>query len=614
MNKIKFLSLLCAATFTLSLSACDFAKNQLAADRSGGMEMQDYKDALAPRLPDADEGKEGNDYSSIPELQPYVGGVNGVQGSMPLVSISVNQTVPLRDVLYEVAQQAEYDIELDPRITGGIIFSARNKPLDEVIDRISDIAGLRYKFEGETLRVELDTPINKIYKVDYLSLIKKSSSSISNDISVVSGEGADTGSSFETSFENESDFWKELEANIKQILAATNSGIMRTSSDPEITAAPQQPQVVPVAAPDESGKVQVSPPDVNLTVSSLPTGPGQAYEAPALSYAINKQAGIIQVFAPQKTQDKVDEYLKMVKRSATAQVLIEAKILEVTLTDEYRTGIDWRAINLLSGELGLSYSTSAGNAALNALGPASVASTTLNDGNTAQALLLGYAGNDVQALVDAVSAFGTVKALASPRLTVLNNQAAVLNVATNRVFFEIDIESTSDGGSSTTNIDSELRNVPIGILVNVQPSINLDDGTISMAVRPTITNESGDGIADPGVAFAAALAELDDTVESVIPEVNVQEIDSVIKMRSGQAVVMGGLLQDRATVSDTGVPGLSEVPLLGNLFKQHSDSVSKTEVVILLKATILDDPSDSVHNTDKDLYRQFSGDRRPFKL
>ncbi|MDB2682951.1 secretin N-terminal domain-containing protein [Alphaproteobacteria bacterium] len=607
MKKYKVLSFLVVASITLSLGACDATKNQLMTDREGDMDAQDYKDALAPRLPEVDENKKANDYASIPQLEPYVGGVNGIQSSMPLVSISVNQTVPLRDVLYELAQQAEYDIELDPRITGAIIFSAREKPLDEVIGRISDMAGLRYNFENETVRVELDTPTNQVYKLDFLNLIKTSSSNISNDISVVSGEGADTGSGFETSFESESDFWAELETNIQQILAASNSRILKTNGDPEITAAPQQPTVVPVAAPDASGNVQVSPPDVNLNIGSLPTGGGESYENAASTYAINKQAGIIQIFAPQRTQEKISSYLKLVRRSTTSQVLIEAKILEVELNDQYAAGIEW-GTTLLSSELitglsraGTDGSTGQGTPLFNTNGSVdSVAGLSGTLGSSVP--YFGFLGNDLTVAANALSTFGTVKALASPRVTVLNGQPAALNVATNRVYFEIEEDlATGDNSDPSTSRTATIKSVPEGVLLNVLPSIDLDRGTISMSLRPTITRITNN-VPNPIVSSAN------------VPEVNVQEIDSVMNMRSGQAIVMGGLLSDRTESRNEGVPVLSDVPLLGNLFKQKADSVSKTEIVILIKATIIDSESDTIHDTDKDLYRKFSSDRRPFKL
>ena len=438
---------------------------------------------------------------------------------MPLVSISVNQTVPLRDALFELARQAGYDVEIDPNIRGSIIFTAHEKPFDTVVQRISEIAGLRYRFKDDIIRVELDTPYNHTYKVDYLNYIRKSKSSINNDIAVVSGDGTDTGSAFEATGESESDFWAELEGTLTQILGvAPGSGNLRTETDPQIQAVAQNPApVAPVIVEGEGEEgapaVQVQAPDAVLQVSTLPTdgegggnyaGTGES-EEPAASFALNKQSGLISVFAPERQQKEVAEYLTQLKRSATAQVLIEAKVLEVSLLDEFATGIDWSQLSLTGkGALDLNFPTP---------GITSTLPTNTN-------ISLAVGGADINALIQAVSRYGTVRALASPRLTVLNNQAAALNVAENVVYFEIDIETTVDEGVTNTTFESEIRNVPEGVLINVQPSIDLENRKIAMALRPTVTNIDSFET-DPVVAIEAARAGLaPGTVESRIPRAN----------------------------------------------------------------------------------------------
>ena len=619
----RFLCICSVVVLAFTLNGCDRAQNQLKPDREANLEMQDFRDGLASRLPE-DEDSEGADGSSIPGLQPYIAPASEHMKSMPLVSISVNQSVPLRDVLFELAEQADYDLELDPNIRGSIIFTARDRPFDQVIERISDMAGLRYKFKEDVLRVELDEPYNKTYKIDYLSYIRSNKGSVRNNIAVVSGDGADTGSGFEATTESQADFWGELELNLTQILGGGTTGALKTKKDPRITATEQNPDVEAVA-PTETGagadgqpEVQVQPPQAVLNVESLPVdeeeekASGQGDEKSKMTFSINKQAGMISVYASEKIHKEITEYLRMLERASTAQVLIEAKILEVTLNDEYITGIDWRAIDFPSSEFALNY-LSDGFGILDTLGPATAPTLPGTDVSSQSTAVIGYAGNDVQAVIQAISGFGTVRALASPRLTVLNNQSAVLNVATNHVFFEIDIDvTTQDSGPTQTDISSDIRNVPEGILVNVQPSINLDKGTIALAVRPTITRIVEE-VEDPAVQFVTATNNITG-VESLVPELNVQEIDSVIQVRSGQAVLMGGLLQDRSTTGEEGVPVLNEIPMVGSLFRQHDDLVTKTELVIFLKATILDSPSGSIHDTDRDLYRTFSSDRRPFKL
>ncbi len=589
----------------VAVTGCDLVDNQLKMDRSSHLDMQDYRDALAPRVNNDNEIKAnnpGND-AGIPDFASYVAAPSDNIKPMPLVSISVNQTVPLRDVLYELAEQADYDIELDPRISGSIIFTARERPFDTVIKRISEIAGLRYKFEEDSVRVELDQPYQKNYKIDYLSYIRTNKSTIKNDVSVVTGGGAGTGSNFSSVATSEANFWKELETGLAQILGvAPGSGQMVTSADPQVTAV--EPTAAPVApvitqSPDGTTTVQTQAPNAVLQVAPLPSVTAGGAATPTTpqtnTFSINKQAGMISVVATERQQLQIEEYLKEVKRSSTAQVLIEAKVLEVTLNDEYSAGINWGNINIgdFSAAFGL-----AGTAAR----PFMNGEDTL-ESNFRMAVI----GNDASAMVDALSRFGTVHALASPRLTVLNNQTAALNVATNQVYFEIDVDTSLTDAGTMTTVDSEIKNVPEGVLINVQPSINLDDRTVSMAVRPTITRIT-EYKPDPAVAYLNA------GIVSGIPVVNVQEMDSIIKISSGQAAVMGGLLQDRSSATDRGVPVLSEIPILGNAFKNHTDRIQKTELVIFLKATIIDADGKTITPADRDLYKRFSGDRRPLDL
>ncbi len=612
-----FVAMMVAGVLALSLQGCDMAENNLKTDREAALDMQDYRDSLASRVGTESDTDTKGDPADIPELQPYISSSGERMKSMPLVSVTVDQSVSLRDALYELSKEAGYDIELDPRIKGGIIFSAKERPFDEVVARIADVAGLRYKFENDVLRVELDTPYNKVYKIDYLSYIRNNKSGVSNDLSVSSSGdgGVKSGSNFQTSSESESDFWGELETNLEQIVRGNQTGALKTKKEPKITATEKNPPVQATAPAGADGKtsaggedVKVQPPEAVLKVESLPEDEGEdsatsdsggGSEESEGRFTLNKQAGLINIYATEKAQKEVEHYLKLLRRAVTSQVMIEAKVLEVTLSDEYATGIDW-AMNPIFKRYGISF------------GSDSVAPTVASEGAN-DPIVLSYDGQDFSALINAVSAFGTVKALASPRLTVLNNQAAVLNVSTNRVYFELDLTVTAatDTEPRSVEVESDAKSVPEGVLINVQPSINLDDQTISLALRPSVTKINS-YIEDPGTAFVAAEADID--ISNRIPEVNVQEVDSVIQTRSGQPIVMGGLLQDRTDTSESGIPVLSEVPMMGNLFKNHTDTVSKTELVIFLKATILDNPSDTVDDTDKDLYRQFSSDRRPFKL
>jgi len=604
---------MCVIGMATVLSGCELTENYLKVDRDENMSVQDYRDALAPRLPEIDEDKAARD-KDVPKLEPYVAMPSENTRSMPLVSLSVNQTVPLRDVLYELAEQANYDIELDPRISGSIIFTARNRPLDVVVNRIAEVAGLRYKFEDDMLRIELDTPYHEIYKLNYLSYVRSNQSSITNDVAVVSGEGTDTGSKFQASAVSEADFWGELNDNLTQILNVNrNAGTLRTQSDPQITAAQDRAAPVQPLVVNEDGELvedsSATPPPAVLRVESLPVDAGasngvgnQGDDPFAPRFSINRQAGMISVFATERLHKQVKDYLDILKKAVTAQVLIEAKVLEVSLSDEFSAGVNWGAMNLFGRDLFFGFDVDgAGGLVRGVLDPAT--DPTSNFG-------AGYRSGDFDAVIDAISRFGTVHALASPRLTVLNNQSAVLNVAKNQVYFEVDVDVTTNADVIQTEFDSEIRNVPEGVLINVQPSIDLESREISMAVRPTVTRIDG-FINDPAVE--AQTADLENPIESPVPIVNVQEFDSVIQMNSGQAVVMGGLIQDRTNSTQNAVPVLGEIPMVGGLFRNQQDSIVKTELIVLLRATIVEG-GNTISPTDRDLYRTFSNDRQPFDL
>ena len=460
------------------------------------------------------------------------------------------------------------------------------------------------------LRVEIDTPYHEIYKVNYLALTRTNSGSIRNDISVVSGEGADTGSTFSASNESVIDFWGELEANLEQILNSNrDANRLATEVDPQVTVAESNPATVDPIVMDDQGNiaqagpnVQVQAPEAVLNVESLEIDEearDELEESLVTRFSINRQAGLVSVFAPERIHKKVSSYMDELKRSVSSQVLIEAKVLEVSLNDEYSAGINWELLFDSGARGGIGFGPQAVGGLVRGVLDA--------DGSLASNANVNFQSADFTAAIDALSRFGTVSALASPRLTVLNNQSAALNVAENVVFFEIDVQTVTNDSGTTITFDTDANTVPEGVLINVQPVIDLDARTVAMAIRPTVTNITS-FTNDPNPDLVAVGAV------SPVPNLSVQEFDSVIKMEDGQAVVLGGLINDRVGGATNAVPVAGELPILGNLFRNQQDEIVKTELVIFLKSTIIDTGADTIHNADKDLYRTFSSDRRPFRL
>ena len=281
----------------------------------------------------------------------------------------------------------------------------------------------------------------------------------------------------------------------------------------------------------------------------------RAPSAPASRYSLNPQAGIITVFATQRQHVAIERYLRDVRNAVNQQVLIEAKIVEITLSDQYRAGIDWTAVLGPGGVLGSAgpNQTAIGTNFTRDVVPPSFSDPTftaawMNEGDLSLALQL-------------VNQFGTVRTLSSPRLTALNNQVAILKVAQNQVFFDLNVtfsESAQAGQRDRLTVDSQIKTVPVGMILSVQPAIDPVSRRISLSLRPSITRVTG-YVNDPGVAVTIALAQQSSStlpiVSSPIPIIEVREMDSLVTMESGQTVVMGGLMQEDVQTTREGLPG-----------------------------------------------------------
>lgn len=583
---------------TLFLAGCEAAKNQLKLDRAAEMDGQQYRDALAPMPPPPAEA------APAPEFQSVVSTPEDLRLPSPLVTVAVNQTVGLRDLLYQLAQQADVDLEMDPQIHGTLIFTAKERPFDEVIQRISEMAGLRYKYANNVLRVELDRPFVKGYNVGFLNVERKGDTKISVTSSSSSG-------TVDNKMEN--DVWKELHDGIEQVLAASDTYIsLATLADPAAVPVNPNPPPMPVQDPNQPpppppapGSPQVSPmpaaatPQLNITTPPAePLVPN-----PPATFSISKQSGNVSVFASERQQKQVAKFIDEFRKRVMTQVLIETKVLQVDLNDEYTAGIDWKNFDLT--------------------GLANVASTfslpNLTSGNATGSFALTFnPRNDFTTIIKAMSRFGTVRALSSPRVTVMNNQPAVVNVAKDNVYFNFTATVTpaTTTSGATATVTGTQKNAPEGVILTVVPNANSDTGEIAMVVRPTVSKVIGH-VTDPTISLTLALNNFTlpagtSLPDNEIPELSVQEIDSILHMQSGQMMALGGLMKDQNITQEDGVPVAKDIPMVGNLFKNHVDQIVKSELVLLIKATIV--PGGNIDDNERKIYQVFSLDRHPSNL
>ncbi len=308
---------------------------------------------------------------------------------------------------------------------------------------------------------------------------------------------------------------------------------------------------------------------------------------------MNREGGLLLVRATARQHDMVSEYLDKVMASITRQVLIEATIVEVELSDRYQAGIDWTALTRSKFGLDATIGSDLG---------AAFSNVTTSGGVTG--LILNYAdkpdaSSDLDLTINLLNEFGDTQVLSSPKVMTLNNQPAVLKVVDNEVYFEISVDTTTTDTQVVTTVDSDVRTVSVGLVMTVTPQIG-ESEAVTLNVRPTITRvrEFKD---DPGVAFA--LAQIDDPppLSSGVPVVQVRETETVMRVGTGQMAVLGGLMQDRRFKDDESVPGLSEVPGVGELFKFREREQTKTELVVFLRPTVIRSP---------DIERDFSSFQR----
>jgi general secretion pathway protein D len=261
-------------------------------------------------------------------------------------------------------------------------------------------------------------------------------------------------------------------------------------------------------------------------------------------------------------------------QSAQRQVLIEATIVEVNLKDQYRAGIDWS--RALQGAVGWQIQTVGG-----------VAGSTGNAlaGTLAPFVQATYNGsNGFKAAIDLLESYGNTKVLSSPKLMALNNQTALLKVVNNLVYFSVKADTTTAANvAQTTTFTTTPQTVPVGVIMTVTPQIN-ENGIVSLTVRPTISRKVGEA-EDPNPDLKKQ------NISNRIPVIQVREMESLLQVKSGQTVVLGGLIQDDSNNARDGIPGLSRPDGIGAVFGQHERVNSQTELVIFLRPIVVSDPS-----------------------
>lgn len=533
----------------------------------------------------------------------------------PEVYSVVVHNVDAQQLLFALARDAKMNVDIHPGINGTVSMNVLDQTMTDILDRIARQVDMRYEINGKNLAVMPDSPFLKTYRVDYPNIARDAKTTISTSTNVAStggGPGASGGgggggsNASTTTIDNTANnrFWATLVANIKDLLRETDKVLPEGSSETtteqtaQQTAAPQ-PGAAAAAVPAPTGSGRTANPPVPAQLNQQAnTVVRRATYREAASVIANAENGVISVRATHRQHEKVREFLDRVLGSARRQVLIEATIVEVDLSDRYQQGIDWSIVRTAGSAAGSQIQLRpVGISTLPGATPVpTVAQTpgTLNTGGLVSALSAfgwsktGFRGKyNITTILTLLESFGNLRVLSSPKVSVLNNQTSVLKVVDNEVYFTIEVTPGTPGTALTpatpATYTTTINTVPIGFLMTVTPQIS-DNGEVILNLRPTISRIKGYAN-DPNPALA------ENKLTNSIPIVQTREMESIMRVQSGDIAILGGLMQDTRDSKADEVPGLNRIPLLGELFKFKNDVSRKSELVVFLRPTVLGDAS-----------------------
>jgi len=495
----------------------------------------------------------------------------------PTYSVVVNE-VPVKELLLALARDTRQNIDIHPGLTGLVSINAINETLPAILDRVGKQANMRVRREGGVIVVQPDTPYLKTYRVNYVNMERDSESRIGVSGAIATttggssaggggGQGANQ-SQTTVNTKSQNHFWELLSDNIRSILASTQA-LARSADDKaarsEALRAQREERIAQAEAVARAG---ANAPALKAALDARPPElPGDAKQ----SIMVNPVAGTVSVLATERQHQLVQQHIDSVMRSVQRQVMIEATIVEVRLSDAYQAGVDWSRLPVTGG-LSLTQSLLGGFG------------TGLNQSG-ANSFQVGYvnpdsAVGDISGTIKLLQEFGNTRVLSSPKLMALNNQTALLKVVDSIVYFEVSSSTTTSQVLSTVSVNTTAKTVSVGVVMGVTPQIN-EDGRVTLTIRPTVSRVLRFK-EDPNPLLQ---------IPNLVPEVTTREMESVLQVGTGQTIVLGGLMQDDVTQNREQIPGADSLDRLGEFFRFRDNRAVKSELVIFLRPTVITNPS-----------------------
>ena len=513
----------------------------------------------------------------------------------PTYSVVVNE-VPVKELLLALARDTKRNIDIHPGLQGLVSLNAINETLPAILDRVSKQVNMRYRLEGNTLIVSPDSAYMKTYRVNYVNMTRETTSTIgvSGQIQSTGSGGASSGgggaqlnsSSTVVKTVSNNNFWETLRENIRAILVSTRNQNLSSEqraerAETQRTVREDRLQQAEAVARAGAGAPTLFKEIFGSQAAQLPVA-GDVKD----DIIVNPVTGTISVFATEKQHALVQQHIDSITQMSQRQVLIEATIAEVLLSDAYQGGIDWSRLSISSG---LNFRQSLIGAITGSPTNPNVfpGSMTVNYINPTSSI------GAIAATVKLLNQFGRTRVLSSPKLMALNNQTALLKVVDNVVFFHMQAQpailltnTAGASGNQKPTFTTTAETVPVGVVLSLTPQIN-ENGQVTLSVRPTISRIVS-FVNDPNPALADA------GVTSQVPQIQTREMESVLQLVSGQTAILGGLMQDNAQYLRNAVPGAgnsAQTGFLSELFSSRNDTVVKSELVIFLRSTVITNPS-----------------------
>ena len=464
--------------------------------------------------------------------------------------LAVNNA-PAAQVFMQIGSGTPYNMLVAPDVAGTISITLKDTTVLEALESLRELYGYDYRVTGNRIFVQPNTVTTRLFKINYLPGRRQGASDIRVTSSSISQSGAGGASASGSNSSSGSGSGTPTQRG-------DDSAHVRTTSDADFWR------------------------EVQASLNSLVGSANQR------SVVLNPAAGVIVVRATPGELRSVAEYLSAVQVSIERQVMLEAKIVEVELSQDAQSGVNWAGFsNRSSGKLTIG--VGAPGSTLNNSGVINDLNNTVAPGASLAASTIGrgFYGLAFQAanfatLLNFLQTQGNVSVLSSPRIATLNNQKAVLKVGSDELYVTGISTTTTSGtaGNSTSTPSLTLQPFFSGIALDVTPQID-DAGNVMLHVHPSIST----------VTEKRKSVDLGSLGSFQLPLAasTINETDSIVRLRDGQIVAIGGLMLTEQRDDRTGLPVLSDAPVVGALFRQKSTVTRKREMVILIKPSVIRD-------------------------